>query len=100
MGTNQRRHHRFAGLSGVADMDPPYEILVGSRRRSTSRSGKRDVALEPSPELLGSIFNSITKQSRSGRIYARLIVDDSGRWRVARTADVDEIPPGDERDAS
>lgn len=51
----------------------------------------------PSPELLGSIFNGIAKQTGSGRTYARLVMDDSGRWRVARAADPDKILLGDDR---
>lgn len=50
----------------------------------------------PSPELLRSIFSGITKKTRGGRKYARLVMDDSGRWRVARAADPDKTLPGDE----
>lgn len=60
-----------------------------------SRFG-RNVASGPSPELLRSIFSGITTQTRGGRKYAQLVMDDSGRWRVARAADLDKTLPGDE----
>lgn len=54
------------------------------------------MATGPSPELLRSIFSGISRQTRGGRRYARLGMDDTGRWRVARAADPDKTLPGDE----
>jgi len=84
--------------------DQPYRNLSSKKRTPTREPApagisrvRRNVALGPSPDLLGSIFNGITTQARSGRTYARLFMDDSGRWHVARTADTDKALPGDER---
>lgn len=106
----ERRREPCIALSGPDDMfstteeDRPYMNLVSTNRIPAREPAplagvsrfRRDVATVPSPELLRSIFNGIAKQSGSGRAYAQLVMDDSGRWRVARTADADEIIPDNE----
>lgn len=96
--------------SGLDDMfstteERPHSNLVSTKRMPTREPAspvgtsrfKRDVATGPSSELLRSIFNGITEQTGGGRTYAQLVMDDSGRWRVARTADADEILSDNER---
>lgn len=108
-GPHRRRYQPCSPLSGPDDIlstteNRPYRNLVGTKRTTTRESAsprgigifRRDVVDGPSPELVAAIFNGIAKQTGSGRTYARLVMDDSGRWRVARSANPDKMLPGDD----